>query len=154
MQDPEFVKQAFTDIADRYVVTNHVLSGGIDILWRKGVAKQVAVLKPERVLDLATGSGDLAMEILKKVPDTHVTCGDFCEPMLAEAAKRGLKDLVVADGMDLPFEDASYDVVTIGFGLRNMADWPLGVREMARVLKPGGTLIVLEFALPKGALRR
>jgi len=154
MQDPEFVKQAFTDIADRYVVTNHVLSGGIDILWRKKVAKQVAALKPERVLDLATGSGDLAMEILKKAPDTHVTGGDFCEPMLDVARRRGLKDLVVADGMDLPFEDESYDVITIGFGLRNMADWPLGIREMARVLKPGGTLMVLDFSLPKGSLRR
>lgn len=154
MQDPVFVKQAFTDIADRYVVTNHVLSGGIDILWRRKVARQVAALKPKRVLDLATGSGDLAMEILKKYPDAHVTGGDFCEPMLDVARKRGLKDLVVADGMDLPFEDESYDVITIGFGLRNMSDWPLGIREMARVLKPGGTLIVLDFSLPKGALRK
>ena len=154
MQDPEFVHKAFGDIAGRYVVTNHVLSLGIDVLWRRRVAREVAKLAPDEVLDLATGTGDLAMAIEKRCPDAVVTGADFCEPMLEVARKRGLENLVVADGMAMPFEDGAFDVVTVAFGLRNMADWAGAVREMARVIRPGGTLMVLDFSLPKGGLRR
>jgi demethylmenaquinone methyltransferase/2-methoxy-6-polyprenyl-1,4-benzoquinol methylase len=154
MQDPVFVQRAFSRIADRYVLTNHVLSMGTDILWRRKVARLVKEFEPKRILDLATGSGDLAAEILKKIPSVTIIGADFCQPMLAHARKRGLENLIVADGLELPFEDGAFDVVTVAFGLRNMADWAAAVREMARVLVPGGRLVILDFSIPPGILRR
>ena len=154
MQDPEYVKGAFADIADRYVVTNHVLSAGIDIIWRRKVAKMVKTIEPQRVLDVATGSGDLALEIKKRCPDAEVIGTDFCEPMLAHAERRGVEKTIVADALDLPFEQGEFDALTVAFGLRNMADWEAALTEMARVLRPGGLLIVLDFSLPKAAWLR
>ena len=153
MQDPIFVQRAFGRIADRYVLTNHVLSMGTDILWRRRVARTVARMEPHFVLDLATGTGDLAAEIGRKCPDAAIVGADFCQPMLARARKRGLKNLIVADALQLPFDDAAFDVVTVAFGLRNMADWPRAIAEMARVLRPGGRLVILDFSLPTGLLR-
>jgi len=153
MQDPTYVKKAFSRIADRYVVTNHVLSLGTDILWRKKVGRIVADWKPEAILDVATGTGDLALEMQRRCPDSKVTGSDFCEEMLAHAAEDGVRETVVADAMNMPFEDDSYDVLTVAFGLRNMADWPVALKEMRRVLKPGGHLLVLDFSLPTGILR-
>ncbi|MFP6873510.1 MAG: ubiquinone/menaquinone biosynthesis methyltransferase [Verrucomicrobiales bacterium] len=154
MQDPEYVKEAFAGIAERYVVTNHVLSLGIDILWRRRVARMVREVEPVRVLDVATGSGDLALEIKRQYPGAEVVGTDFCEPMLAQARKRGLENTVLADALDLPFKDGEFCALTVGFGLRNMADWPGALTEMARVLRPGGLLVVLDFSLPRGKLRR
>ncbi len=153
MQDPDYVRRAFSSIADRYVVTNHVLSLGVDIWWRRLTARRVAALQPRRVLDLATGSGDLAAAIRKRLPEAEIVAADFCLPMLAHARKRGLQSLIVADAMALPFEDASFDAVTVAYGLRNMASWPEAAAEMARVLRPGGHLLVLDFSLPAGWLR-
>ena len=147
-QDAGFVRQAFAAIAGRYVLTNHVLSLGIDVLWRKRTASLVQALQPACVLDLATGSGDLAAEIQKACPQATVIGADFSQPMLLEAQKRGLQNLVVADAMNLPFQDGVADVVTVAFGLRNMASWADALQEMARVLKPGGSLFVLDFSLP------
>ena len=150
MQNPVYVHEAFAQISDRYVVTNHVLSLGIDIFWRKKVARLVRDMKPQTILDLATGSGDLAMEIARKCPDAKITGADFCEPMLEVARKRNVPglELMVADAMNLPFADASFDVVTVAFGLRNMASWPDAAKEMARVIKPGGHMVILDFSLP------
>lgn len=153
MQDPKYVKEAFSRIADRYVVTNHVLSAGTDILWRKKVGRMVADWEPETILDVATGTGDLALEIQAKCPNAKVTGSDFCEEMLAYAADSGVRETVVADAMKMPFEDDSYDVLTVAFGLRNMASWPDALKEMRRVIKPGGHLLVLDFSLPTGMLR-
>jgi len=147
-QNPVFVHRAFSAIASRYVLTNHVLSLGIDILWRRRVAALVREVSPARVLDVATGSGDLALTVAAAVPKARVIGADFCAPMLAEAAKRGLPELIVCDGLALPFPDDSFDALTIGYGLRNMADWAAALREFARVLKPGGRLVVLDFSLP------
>lgn len=147
-QDPSFVRKAFASIAGRYVLTNHVLSLGIDVLWRWRTARAVAALHPGLVLDLATGSGDLAAEVQHRCPEAKVIGADFSPPMLQEARKRGLQNLIVADAMNLPFADGVADVVTVAFGLRNMASWPAALREMARVLKPGGSLFVLDFSLP------
>lgn len=154
MQDPEYVKGAFADIADRYVVTNHVLSGGIDILWRRRVARMVRDVNPAAILDVATGSGDLALEMRKLCPDARVVGTDFCEPMLEQANKRGLAETVVADALNLPFSDGEFDALTVGFGLRNMSDWSKALQEMSRVLRPGGLLVVLDFSLPQGKIRR
>lgn len=148
-QDPAFVRRAFASIADRYVLTNHVLSLGIDVLWRRRVARMVAATRPTRVLDLATGSGDLAEAVGQACgPETRVLGADFCAPMLRHARRRGLPELIVADGMRLPFADASFDAVTIGYGLRNMESWQGALREMRRVLRPGGRLVILDFSLP------
>jgi demethylmenaquinone methyltransferase/2-methoxy-6-polyprenyl-1,4-benzoquinol methylase len=105
------------------------------------------------VLDLATGSGDLAFAIERACPQATVTGADFCEPMLERARKKGLRHTVVADAMHLPFPDASFDAVTVAFGLRNMESWPGALREMGRVLEPGGHLLVLDFSLPRPPLR-
>ena len=149
MQDAGFVKQAFAGIARRYVLANHVLSLGIDVLWRRKTACLVAELEPARILDLATGSGDLAETIQAACPQGWVVGADFSVPMMREAQRRRLHKLVAADGMRLPFREAGFDVVTVAFGLRNMASWPGGLKEMHRVLRPGGSLFVLDFSLPK-----
>ncbi|MDP4583335.1 MAG: class I SAM-dependent methyltransferase [Verrucomicrobiales bacterium] len=153
-QNPAFVHRAFSAIASRYVLTNHVLSLGIDILWRRRVAVLVREINPRLVLDVATGSGDLAMTVAAAVPDARVIGADFCAPMLAEARKRGLPELMVCDGLALPFPDDTFDAITIGYGLRNMADWAAALREFSRVLKPGGRLVVLDFSLPGNPLLR
>jgi demethylmenaquinone methyltransferase/2-methoxy-6-polyprenyl-1,4-benzoquinol methylase len=153
-QNPEFVHRAFSSIAKRYVLTNHVLSLGIDVLWRKKVARLVREHGGGLVLDVATGSGDLARTVLDGVPGARVIGADFCAPMLAEAKKRGLPELVVCDGLALPFPDATFDALTIGYGLRNMADWSGALREFARVLKPDGIVVVLDFSLPTAPLLR
>ena len=154
MQDPKYVKDAFADIADKYVFTNHVLSFGVDIFWRRKVAKMISSRNPINVLDIATGSGDLALEIQKKCPETEVVGSDFCEPMLQQANKRGLERTVLADALNLPFSEAYFDVVTVSFGLRNMADWSGALTEMFRVLSSGGYLIILDFSLPQSFLGR
>jgi len=153
-QNPDFVHRTFSSIAPRYVLTNHILSFGIDILWRRRVATLVREVDPRLVLDVATGSGDLARTVATAVPDARVIGVDFCAPMLAEARKRGLTDLVVSDGLALPFPDSSVDALTIGYGLRNMADWAAALREFSRVLKPGGRLVILDFSLPQAPLLR
>ena len=121
-QDPDYVKGAFARIADNYVLTNHVLSAGMDILWRRKAGRMVAGLHPLRVLDVATGTGDLALEIQRRCPDAEVLGTDFCEEMLRHARERGLREVIKADALELPFEDESFDVATVGFGLRNMAN--------------------------------
>ena len=153
MPDATYVHDAFARIADRYVLTNHVLSGGMDVWWRKVVTRRIRGWKPARLLDVASGTGDLALEIQRQCPDCEVIASDFCAEMLAHAASRGMARTVVADALHLPFQDGEFDVVTVAFGLRNMADYPAGLREMCRVLKPGGRLVILDFSLPAGPLR-
>ncbi len=151
-QDPVFVSKAFSSIAKRYVLTNHVLSFGVDILWRRQVASMVRDFGGQRVLDIACGSGDLAAEVIKKMPQAEVVAADFCAPMLQQARLRGLPMLLVADGMQLPFEAGFFDSLTIGYGLRNMETWDGALSELGRVLKPGGQLVVLDFSIPRGWL--
>ncbi len=151
MQDPEYVRNAFARIAKNYVSANHILSLGTDILWRKKTARAVRDLKPQNLLDLATGSGDLAAEIAKTTPGLTITGADFCEPMLDVARARRIPNttLLVADALALPFPDATFDTVTVAFGLRNMASWPAAITEMARVTSPHGHLAILDFSLPR-----
>ncbi len=153
MPDAVYVRDAFARIADRYVVTNHVLSCGMDIWWRKVVTARIRKWKPAHLLDVASGTGDLALEIQDQCPDCEVIASDFCAEMLAHAADRGMAKTVVADALALPFPDGGFDVVTVAFGLRNMADYPAALKEMLRVLKPGGHLLILDFSLPTGILR-
>lgn len=153
MPDAVYVKDAFARIADRYVMANHVMSAGMDIWWRKRVAWKIRGWKVSNLLDVASGTGDLALEIQDTCPELDIMATDFCAEMLEHASLRGLPQTMVADALHLPFADDSYDVVTVAFGLRNMADYPAALREMARVLKPGGRLVVLDFSLPSGILR-
>lgn len=151
-RDPEFVHHAFSRIAPRYVAANHILSLGVDILWRKKVVKIVSEWSPARLLDVATGTGDLALALSKKLPDAQITGTDFCRPMLDIAARRGLKDIVLADALHLPMADGTFDVLTVAFGLRNMEDYSRALSEFRRVLVPGGHLLILDFSMPSGIL--
>ncbi len=153
MPDAVYVHDAFARIADRYVLTNHVLSCGMDIIWRKIVTARIRKWAPSRLLDVASGTGDLALEIQDQLPKCEVIASDFCAEMLAHAANRGIVKTVVADALKLPFVDGEFDVVTVAFGLRNMADYPAALREMRRVIKPGGKLLILDFSLPKNLMR-
>ena len=149
MPDPAYVHAAFSSIAERYVTANHVLSLGTDILWRERVVQMVAEWKPARLLDVATGTGDLALAIRRAFPEMEVLGTDFCRPMLDVAVRRGLEQVLEADAMNLPLADASYDAVTVAFGLRNMADYEKALREWRRILRPGGHLLVLDFSMPE-----
>ncbi len=152
MPDAEFVRDAFARIADRYVMTNHVLSAGTDILWRRKVGRLVKPWNPQKILDVASGTGDLALELQKVCPEAELLATDFCAEMLSHASSRGVEKTQVADALKLPFEDEQYDLTTVAFGLRNMSDLNKGLREMGRVTKTGGRLLVLDFSLPKGTL--
>ena len=153
-RDPGAVRAMFDRIARRYDLANHVLSGGVDFWWRHRAATIVQQWGANRVLDVATGSGDLALAITRKLPDATVTAADFSPEMLAMARAKGLPRTVLADALKLPFADGSFDCVTVAFGLRNMADWDAALREMARVLESGGHILVLDFSIPKDALQR
>jgi len=153
MPDAVYVHAAFARIADRYVLTNHVLSCGMDIWWRRVVSSRIRKWQPKRLLDVASGTGDLALEIQDRCPQCEVIATDFCAEMLVHASGRGIAKTVVADALALPFAAGEFDVVTVAFGLRNMADYPAALREMRRVLTPGGRLVILDFSIPSGLLR-
>jgi len=158
MPDPIAVNSMFSRIACRYDVANRILSGGIDLWWRRRLVAAVKRDQPHDVLDLATGSGDIAFALSRKVMTAKNIIGmDFCQPMLDEAeikraaagenAFPGVR-FQQGDGLALPLADASFDAVTISFGLRNMADRAKSLTEMRRVLRPGGRMYVLEFSQP------
>lgn len=156
MPDPKAVNSMFARIAGRYDLANHLLSGGVDYWWRQCLVRAVHDARPGAVLDLATGSGDVAFALANGLPGgTKITGMDFCQPMLDEAVKKRVAsrrwaaiEFPQGDGMALPLPDSSYDAVTISFGLRNMADRHQALSEMRRVLRPGGRLFVLEFSQP------
>lgn len=148
----------FSRIARRYDLANRLLSGGVDRSWRRRLVHEVRQRTPRAVLDLATGSGDVAFALARGLPASVGIVGmDFCQPMLdeAETKKRagGLQYSNVTfgqgDALALPQPAETFDAVTIAFGLRNLGDRNRGLREMHRVLKPGGHLYVLEFSQPQ-----
>src|SRR2546430_1394797 len=144
----------FGSIAARYDLANHLLSCGIDFYWRKRAAEVAASWQPKKIVDLATGTGDLALALQKKLPDAEVVGVDVLPEMLELAKRKGLRQTVVSDAMKLPFADASFDCATVAFGLRNMGDWGEALREMSRVLNADGHLLVLEFSLPTISILR
>ena len=155
--DPVAVEATFSSVAPRYDLANHWLSGGIDFYWRKCLVDLAQKSQPTNILDLATGSGDVLFALRRGLGEkVRLTGLDFCEPMLEQArAKREKKQLgsednqfLHGDCLQLPFADESFDLITISFGLRNLADREKGLSEMQRVLRPGGRLIVLEFSQP------
>ena len=157
----EQVREMFDRIAPAYDRLNHTLSFQIDKLWRRHVVRIVRRMQPRRILDVATGTGDLAIEMARRIRDVHVLGVDLSEKMLdvarCKVAARGLDERVVLDVGDaehLRVSDASVDVVTVAFGVRNFGDLEAGLREMARTIKPGGKVVILEFSTPRNPLFR
>ena len=144
----------FGSISRRYDLANHLLSCGCDFFWRKRAAKIVADWNPNAIVDLATGTGDLALALMRALPNAEIIGADFSEEMLAVARGKGVRRVIAADALALPFVDRSFDCVTIAFGLRNIEDWGAALREMARVLTTNGHLLVMEFSLPSMSILR
>ena len=144
----------FGGIALRYDLANHLLSCGCDFIWRKRAAEIVAGWNPNTILDLATGTGDLALTLAKALPGSEIIGADFSEEMLAVAKSKGVRRIVTADALALPFADRSFDCLTIAFGLRNIKDWSAALGEMARVLGTNGNLLIMEFSLPSMSILR
>lgn len=149
------VATMFNNISAKYDFLNHFLSLGIDKLWRKRAIKELKTLKPKRILDIATGTGDFALEALKINPHNIIGV-DISEGMLKvgmEKMKAKEVDHIISlrlgDSENLPFENEVFDAITVGFGVRNFENLEKGLSEMLRVLKPGGKAIVLEFSKPK-----
>jgi demethylmenaquinone methyltransferase/2-methoxy-6-polyprenyl-1,4-benzoquinol methylase len=153
-RDPDAVREMFGSIAGRYDLANHLLSCGCDFIWRKRAAAIVAGWNPNTIVDLATGTGDLALTLAKALPRSEIIGADFSEEMLAVAKAKGVRRVVTADALALPFADRSFDCLTIAFGLRNVKDWSAALREMARALTTNGNLLVMEFSLPPTSILR
>jgi len=150
------VRQMFASIAGRYDTANELLSLGVHRAWRRAAVRLSQAKPGQRVLDCATGTGDLALSFKRAVGDTGEVIGtDFCKEMLesapAKAARKGLEvKFQVADALALPFPGQGFDITSIAFGIRNVDDPLRCLRELARVVKPGGRVVVLEFGQPQG----
>jgi demethylmenaquinone methyltransferase/2-methoxy-6-polyprenyl-1,4-benzoquinol methylase len=158
------VRAMFAEIAPTYDRLNHLLSVNIDKRWRRLVASKLAAVlaRPDAIaLDLCCGTADLTLELAEQAPHARVIGCDFCHPMLvlgrdkmAQRAQATQVALLEGDALHLPFADASFEAVTNAFGLRNLEDVAAGLREMQRVLKPGGRAAILEFSRPVVPLLR
>lgn len=157
----EEVREMFDNIAPKYDLLNHTLSMSIDRVWRRRVVGEVRRAKSGRILDVATGTGDLAIAMARRIRDVQVLGVDLSEQMLAVARRkieaRGLDGRIVLDRGDaerLAVADASVDVATVAFGVRNFGDLGAGLRELARTIKPGGKVVILEFSRPRNRVFR
>lgn len=143
----------FSEIAPRYDLLNRLLSFGADLRWRRRAVELALERHPGRILDLATGTGDLALLLKRQASKAEVVGADFAPPMLELARKkareRGLEvRFLEADALALPFPDGHFEAITIAFGFRNFADYERALKELYRVLAPGGRLVILEFPPP------
>ena len=157
----EQVEEMFDSIAPAYDFMNRAMTLGIDKLWRAKAVKMIRRRQPADILDVATGTGDLAIKLAREIPGVRVTGVDLSEQMLAIGRDKvrlaGLSDrisLSKADCLALPMSDASFDAVTVAYGVRNFEHLAQGYREMARVLRPGGMLCVVELSVPQSRLVR
>jgi demethylmenaquinone methyltransferase/2-methoxy-6-polyprenyl-1,4-benzoquinol methylase len=161
----ERVRQMFGEISARYDLMNHVLSGGTDYYWRWRTIREAPPRGNAPVLDVCTGTGDLALAYARACgPEGAVIGADFTPQMLVIANRKGQRQqaggtqgslvFVEADTQALPFPEGSFQIVSVAFGLRNVADTRAGLREMLRVCEPGGRVVVLEFSLPGNRLLR
>lgn len=158
----EKIQQMFGAIAPRYDFLNRLLSFGIDRRWRTKAVRLLKYREGSRILDVATGTGDVALEIALRTPaSVKITGADFCKEMVdlgsvkvAASPYAARIDLKVAPCEDLPFANDTFDSITIAFGIRNVVDRKLGLAEMWRVLRPGGRMIILEFSTPRSQLFR
>ena len=154
-REPSRVRDMFDGIAGRYDLLNHLLSANLDRRWRRRAVAALDSGAGGTVLDLCGGTGDLSVELVRAGRADRVVCCDFSHAMLLRAAPKfahpamaGRIVRVEADGLRLPFSDETFEAVGVAFGVRNLADMGHGFREMWRVLKPGGKLLVLEFSRP------
>jgi demethylmenaquinone methyltransferase/2-methoxy-6-polyprenyl-1,4-benzoquinol methylase len=154
-RDPDRVRAMFGAVARRYDLLNRLLSARRDVAWRRRAAAEVADDAGGVVLDLCGGTGDLTAEIARSRPGALVVCCDFSHPMLVRAraklSRAGLSSrcaLLEADALRMPLPDGAATAVTVAFGVRNFSDLGAGLREILRVLRPGGRLVVLEFSRP------
>lgn len=152
----EQVATMFNNISSKYDFLNHFLSFGIDKIWRRTAIRTLRDHKPQKILDVATGTGDFALESIRILNPEKVVGVDISEGMLAIAKKKIEKrhlqhrfEVVVGDSEGLPFEDHHFDAVTVAFGVRNFENLQQGLADMCRVLKPGGQVVILEFSNPK-----
>jgi demethylmenaquinone methyltransferase / 2-methoxy-6-polyprenyl-1,4-benzoquinol methylase len=149
---PDAVRTMFDRIAPVYDAMNRIMTAGLDARWRR-LAAEAVIQTGDRVLDAACGTGDLAIADQKAGAD-KVTGLDFSAEMLGRARKKAPQlEWIEGDMLALPFADATFDAATVGFGVRNVADLELGLRELRRVLRPGGRLAILEITQPRGPLR-
>ncbi|NND31735.1 MAG: bifunctional demethylmenaquinone methyltransferase/2-methoxy-6-polyprenyl-1,4-benzoquinol methylase UbiE [Saprospiraceae bacterium] len=149
------VRSMFDNIARRYDLLNRLLTGGIDTKWRKITVKHALKSKPKIILDIATGTGDIAILLARNAPDCQITALDLSEKMLelarVKSQKRSLATQITflqGDSENLPFDDNTYDAITVAFGVRNFENTMRGLEEARRVLKPGGQMNILEFSRP------
>ena len=148
------VRDMFAQIAGKYDLMNHLLSLNIDRYWRRATVKHLQPLGSGPILDLCTGTGDLAFEFHKANPQLSIVGADFCHEMLEVARTKQRKrkveaiDFVEASAMQLPFEDDRFHIVSVAFGIRNVEDTAQGLREITRVCRPGGRVAILEFSNP------
>lgn len=148
-----YIHGNFASIADRYDLHNTLLSYNRDKYWRKFTVSKAGITGGERVLDVATGTGKLALELAKKVGESGEVIGiDFCQKMLDKAKKKETTEYLLATSENLPFPDNTFDCATIGFALRNVTDMEETLEEMTRVIKPGGKAVCLEFSHPRNRL--
>lgn len=158
----EQVEEMFDNIAPTYDRLNHIMSLNIDRIWRRRVMRIIRRAKPQRIMDVATGTGDLAIAMARKVSEAHILGVDLSEEMLSEARKK-IKRLELEKRITLEKGDAenltmvaseSVDAATVAFGVRNFENIERGLSEIYRTLRPGGKLVVLEFSMPKNRLVR
>ena len=162
MPKKEKVQQMFDNIAPTYDKLNHIMSLSVDKLWRRHALKEIVDGTPQRILDVACGTGDSTISIARAAAEgTKVTGADISEGMMAlvleKAGKAGVKDridLQVADGEALPYGDGTFDRVTCAFGIRNFEHKEKGLAEFRRVLKPGGKAVILELSVPQNRVIR
>jgi demethylmenaquinone methyltransferase/2-methoxy-6-polyprenyl-1,4-benzoquinol methylase len=151
--DPTRIRGMFSTIAARYDRANTVMSAGVHHLWRRKAVRWSGAKPGDAVLDCATGTGDLAIAFKKAVGNGRVVGTDFTPEMIALARQKSREiTFDVADVTNLPFDDDSFDIASISFGIRNVGDPAKGIAEMARVVRPGGRVIVLEFGQPSNRL--
>lgn len=144
------VREMFSSIAGRYDLLNHLLSANQDKAWRRAAIRSLDPQQQEEILDLCCGTGDFAMQCLQHQSKCHLTGADFAIPMLQLAReKNSAIPFLAADALQLPFPDHHFDAVMVGFGVRNFTDTKAGLQEIARVLRPGGRLMLLEFLRPQ-----
>jgi len=149
------VRQMFNNIAGKYDFLNHFLSLGIDHYWRKVLVNMLKTQQPFQVLDIATGTGDLAIAIAKNIPNSNIIGADISEKMLEIGQKKVVKKqldkqikIELGDSEELKYENGFFDAVTVAFGVRNYEDLDLGLKEMHRVTKDNGSVYILEFSKP------
>jgi len=153
------IRDMFAGVAPRYDLLNHLLSGSLDVVWRRRAAEALAAAPGDAVLDLCCGTGDQTAALQKR--GARVAAADFCVPMLAIAAPKlrrspargaGRAGILAADALALPFPAGRFAGATVSFGLRNVADLDAALRQLAAALRPGAPLVVLEFAIPQARL--